>query len=232
VVARYDGTDWTDETQAGGIMFTDAGFVISQTVTSFSPFTFGSRFGLNPLPIELLDFQATLHENWVELIWATASEKNNDFFTLERSQDGLTFEELLEMDGVGDSEEVVNYQASDEVPLPGLSFYRLKQTDFDGTFTYSHLVSVNNLNNFGPDEINIYPQPSLGSNFTINMAGNINQNIQLDIYDINGNKRFSRSYSDVDPKILEGNQLNLESGMYIVRAQGINFVISRKLLIY
>jgi len=231
VVARYDGADWTDETQAGGINFVAAGDVTSQTVTSFSPFTFGSLTGSQALPIELLDFKAILHENWVELLWATASEKNNDFFTVERSQDALTFEELLEMDGVGDSEEIVNYQASDEIPLPGLSFYRLKQTDFDGAFTYSHLVSVNNLNNFGPDEINIYPHPSIGSNFTINIAGNINQNIQLDIYDINGNKRFSRTYSEVDLKILIGNQLNLESGVYIVRAQGINFVTSRKLLI-
>ena len=181
--------------------------------------------------MELLEFQAILRENWVELLWSTASEKNNDFFTLERSQNGLTFEELLEMDGVGDSEEIVNYQASDEIPLPGLSFYRLKQTDFDGAFTYSHLVSVNNLNNFGPDEINIYPHPSIGSNFTINITGNINQNIQLNIYDMNGIKRFSRSYSEIDPKILEGNQLNLGSGIYIVRAQGINFVTSRKLLI-
>jgi len=161
VVARYDGADWTTEGQ-GAITQANPGDVTSDGTpvsTWLVPnrFTFASLAGENPLPVELLDFQAILRENWVELLWATASEKNNDFFTVERSQDALTFEELLEMEGVGDSEEVVNYQASDEVPLPGLSFYRLKQTDFDGTFTYSHLVSVNNLNNFGPDEINIYP---------------------------------------------------------------------------
>lgn len=116
----------------------------------------------NPLPVELLSFDCELwNENQVKLSWQTAIEINNDFFTIERSADGSTWSEIKNIEGAGNSVDVLNYNTIDEKPLPGLSYYRLKQTDFDGTFSYSELrtVSIEGVENA---EIFIYPNPTDG----------------------------------------------------------------------
>jgi hypothetical protein len=96
----------------------------------------------NPLPIELLSFNAVCDGKNVNLNWSTASETNNDFFTVERSMDASNWEDVLNVNGAGNSSTANYYNASDNQPLPGNSFYRLKQTDYDGTFTYSGIVPV------------------------------------------------------------------------------------------
>jgi Domain of unknown function (DUF3244) len=78
----------------------------------------------------------------VELTWATATEINNDFFTIERSTDGRTFEEIAIIPGNGNTTEVSKYIHMDKNPERGLNYYRLKQTDYDGQFSYSDLETV------------------------------------------------------------------------------------------
>ena len=83
----------------------------------------------------------------------TATEVNNDFFTVERTLDGITYEEILQMPGAGNSFSPITYIAYDNEPLPGTSYYRLKQTDYDGSYEYSPLVElynpyISNISNF------------------------------------------------------------------------------------
>ncbi len=94
------------------------------------------------LPIELLFFGVTVIENSVEIHWQTASETNNDYFTIERSQDLLRWKETARIDGAGNSSKLLNYSTVDSPPIVGTYYYRLKQTDFNGQFDYSHLESV------------------------------------------------------------------------------------------
>lgn len=112
----------------------------------FNAFDEGTFSGLtvNPLPVSLLSFNANLKNNKVYLDWATASEQNNAKFDVQRSKDGMDFSQIDEVAGAGNSSVLRNYNAMDEAPLPGLSYYRLKQTDFNGTYTYSPVVVVNN----------------------------------------------------------------------------------------
>ncbi len=141
-VARWSGSSWTN---SGGIPAgTNASGVITAAgISSFSPFTLASSTMANPLPVELLYFNAEPNGNKVvDLHWATASEKNNDYFTVERSRDGLRFEALLRVPGAGTTSEPQIYAAVDAQPLPGLAYYRLRQTDYDGAFSYSHIVAV------------------------------------------------------------------------------------------
>lgn len=112
------------------------------TVSSFGPFTLSPVN--SPLPVELLSFDARLRGEEVELTWATASERDNDHFTVERSTDGVDFSDLLRVEGAGNSQVLTNYEALDRVPLEGLSYYRLRQTDTDGRFTHSRTVAVLN----------------------------------------------------------------------------------------
>lgn len=95
------------------------------------------------LPIELLSFNAKATKNQeVRLSWITLTEINNDFFTLERSTNGLGWDEIQRVKGAGNSKEVLHYNYTDKHPLAGISYYRLKQTDFNGNFSYSKIKSV------------------------------------------------------------------------------------------
>ncbi|RMG16145.1 MAG: T9SS C-terminal target domain-containing protein, partial [Bacteroidetes bacterium] len=122
---------------------------------------------LTPFPVELITFYAEALAEEVVLSWETVSETNNDFFTLERSRDTNHFEELAVIDGAGNSRDLRLYRYHDTAPLPGRAYYRLKQTDFDGQFTYSPVIAVT----FGSVGIpgqptqaqtRVYPNPSDG----------------------------------------------------------------------
>jgi hypothetical protein len=118
--------------------------------------TFGATNAII-LNIELLDFKAELKNNQVELTWITSNEINNDFFTIERSIDGVTFESQNIIKGAGNSLNTIIYTSEDETPLVGTTYYRLKQTDFDGSYSYSKIESVY-LNK--SNRIEVYPNPN------------------------------------------------------------------------
>lgn len=114
------------------------------------------------LPIELISFNAVtdLTNNTVNLVWATASEKNNDYFTIERSVDGKQWNVITTVQGAGNSSQELTYSIVDSNPEDGIQYYRLKQTDFDGKYEYSDLVSVQ-LNKAGQTKmLNVYPNPA------------------------------------------------------------------------
>lgn len=95
-----------------------------------------------PLPIELLSFHAIPVTGRVDISWTTATETDNDHFTVERSPDGLFWETLEQVPGAGTSLHPLWYRTADEAPLPGLAYYRLRQTDFDGSTTVFNKVAV------------------------------------------------------------------------------------------
>lgn len=106
-------------------------------------FTLGSVINTMPLPIELLYFTANLQDDKTVLCkWETRSETNNATFTVEKSADGINFESFATLPGAGTSSQTHYYSATDENPYMGLSYYRLKQTDYDGHYTYSILAPI------------------------------------------------------------------------------------------
>ncbi len=107
------------------------------------------------LPVELLGFDARCEGLSVRLNWATASEQDNAGFAVERSIDGIDFETVVELPGAGNSMQLVHYEASDRAPFNGLSYYRLAQTDLDGTTTFSDATPVH----FMATEIRTFPNP-------------------------------------------------------------------------
>ncbi|MBI3510364.1 MAG: hypothetical protein HY064_06850 [Bacteroidetes bacterium] len=133
---------WQDEGNGGNTGTTAAGTVTSAApVSYFSPFT----IGLIPiaLPIEILKFDGMCNGNSVLLNWSTASETNNDFFTVERSVDENNFVAIGTVDGAGNSSSVLHYSFIDKDDLPGEKYYRIRQTDFNGAFTFSSIIAVN-----------------------------------------------------------------------------------------
>ncbi|MBD0400265.1 T9SS type A sorting domain-containing protein [Flammeovirga sp. EKP202] len=120
----------------------------------FSIYTGGAAFGYGSaamlldegldLPVELSYFKGTKEGNLVRLEWRTLTELDNDFFTVERSADRRNWEVLKKIKGAGTSYQSLMYTFDDEQPLEGIAYYRLKQTDFDGQYSYSTIVYISN----------------------------------------------------------------------------------------
>jgi hypothetical protein len=163
------------------------------------------------LPIELLSFTALPKDSNVKLNWSTASESNNAHFNLERSADGLNFTSIDEIKGAGSSAETLNYSLLDEKPLDGISYYRLKQTDFDGQTSYSDKKSVKY--NFRDElVIKIYPNPfSYETTFHTNREV---KNSLLIVYDSYGQK--VKQINNFSGQKITLHLEDLSSGLYYV----------------
>jgi len=135
------------------------------------------------LPVDLLFFNAVEVDNKsVQTSWATVTEINNDYFTVERSKDGVNFEFVGNVQGAGNYNGQLNYDLLDENPYGGVSYYRLKQTDFDDQYEYSNIVAVN-LKDDEQTVFNIYPIPFEN---TVNVVVNNEEEVEATLYDISG----------------------------------------------
>lgn len=97
-----------------------------------------------PLPVSLISFNAKKLSEKINLVWSTATEINNSHFELERSVNGQEFSTIATVQGAGNSNQVLNYSVTDEQPAKGINYYRLKQTDFNGDYSYSKIIAQEN----------------------------------------------------------------------------------------
>ena len=169
------------------------------------------------LPVELLYFNGQMQEKEVHLEWVTETEINNDFFTIERSENGINFSPISEIPGSGNSNSSRYYSTIDySPPTKNTIYYRLKQTDFNGEFSYSKTVSINN-SSLGYDIVHFNHNLSINSN---------NDEIgTIKILDITGKEVYSN-------KMLSNHQIStnaFNSGIYIIKIKTSSGVIIRKM---
>lgn len=145
---------------------------------------------LNPLPVELIEFTAETKDDHVEIRWTTASELNNAEFIVERSADAVTFETLISVPGAGNSNVTRQYVQLDKLPLPGVSYYRLKQIDFNGEFEYSEIRPVNFLNQ---EKLRLNYWTVENGQLYLNLNSSEDQ-IEIVIYDLSGRKVCRSTY--------------------------------------
>ncbi len=168
----------------------------------------------NPLPIEFLLFTGHLNGNNVDLFWQTATEIDNDYFTVERRDELGNMSEIGQVDGAGTTTILRSYSLTDYAPRQGVNYYRLRQTDFNGTFSYSNWISFEF--NFSGQVVSVYPNPTHG-NFALELFGYENQLVTTTVTDVTG-----RIVSQSSQVIVQGNttqQILLEgepAGLYFV----------------
>jgi len=240
VVAHYNNGSSAWESYGNDFMVAaNPGEVRSENVSVFSPFTFGSlstSLTTNPLPVELLDFSAVQNKLIVDISWVTATEIDNDYFIVQRSEDGQNFEDLTRTNGAGTSSQVIYYSAQDQAPLNGLSYYRLKQVDFDGSVEYSDVVPVYfNSNSEGGKTIAVYPNPTAihSGSLNIELKGFEGEIVLLELKDTRGKVFYSNSkalLSSTENHLIPIST-DIPAGIYIVTVVSKNEMYSQKILL-
>ena len=158
VVAHWNGTQWESKGQSS-VSLGATGYVVSNQVNSFSPFTFGADggdYGDIPLSVDIASFTGRKVGTANELNWSTANETNNEYFEIQRSSDGLAFLAVGKVKGGGNSSELVKYTFVDKTPVSGSNYYRLLHMDYDQESTFSDVILIENTNFSG---FTISPNP-------------------------------------------------------------------------
>jgi len=183
------------------------------SMTKFNRYTLGSSTCINTLPIELIEFDAVPNANEdVDVSWVTGSEINNDYFVIERSKGGANWIPLDSLPGAGDSYVELNYAYVDNTPHNGVSYYRLRQVDYDKNYSYSDVKMVKFE---GLEIVALFPNPS---------AGNVNYIIKsseegtliMNVYDAIGKKIQSKKIQITEGLNQVSNEINAAEGKYFI----------------
>jgi hypothetical protein len=168
------------------------------------------------LPIQLLSFTGNQQNKSTLLNWKTASEENNDFFTLEHSTDGYDFKFLTAVDGKGNSSITNDYRYIHKDPMAGINYYRLSQTDFDGTFKVENIIAVD----FKSDQVvaTVIPNPIRQNEINLNYISPQNSDLEVEVIEMTGKVliQITISVSEGENNIQLPAQ-NWASGVYYLR---------------
>lgn len=207
------------------------------TVASVSPTDLFKWWTLvdqsSPLPVSLVSFTALPDNRHVRLKWTTETEVNNDYFTVERSPDGTVFEFVVKIEGAGTSSTALEYTTLDYHPLAGISYYRLKQTDFDGHTSYSNIVAVKmgQASNFS---FKTHPNPVTGGNLNLEFKNLSIGNTEIKILSVIGRELFVQlipitSQGDFNTVLsLPG---ELPPGIYLIKINSNNSTQTKKFIL-
>lgn len=218
-VARWEipGAIWRDEGNGGVTGGLPAGTIQSGNfISTYGTFTL-SAIDPQPLPIELLTFTAQYNGHSVDINWTTASEVNNDYFTVERSTDASEFLPVGYKKSLVNSSYPVNYMHEDKEPLKGISYYRLRQTDKDGRTSVSkpRQVNISNTSAFA-----VYANAA--SEQLIIHGGMLSKIAKIELLDGIGKVLFVNTISGSAPHIIQ--TTGLARGVYFARLSDENGV--------
>jgi len=188
----------------------------------------GTQAGdVSKLPIELISFTAYLINEVANINWQSASEINNDYFSIERSIDGIEWQNIATIDGAGNSNIPISYTFTDDYPLSKISYYRLRQTDFDGNFSFSKTISLSTKDK----DFNIQKIYSNGTTLFLDILNANNSKAFVKIAGIDG--KIVREYNgDLEKdksqyKLFIGNSLK---GIYMISIESSKAVDCRKIV--
>ena len=231
--SRY-GTSWNPGTATAA----SGTNPYTQTISGFTSMSvFGVGSG-GALPVQLLSFTANKNNNssTVELRWSTANELNNNYFTIERSTDGNAFYQLNEVKGKGTSNNVEEYNLTDDVSTLmqqhySTVYYRLKQVDMDGKVNDGGIVTVNISKNISGIAMNAEPNPFTTA-LRVSIATNYEETVKLTITDMTGRTvaQQTAAVKAGDNKVELANLNDLKDGMYFIIVTSSHGIISQKVI--
>lgn len=181
------------------------------------------------MPIELLTFEGEESNNEVKLKWSTASEKDNNFFTVERSIDAAIWNEIGTVKGAGNSSTVQNYELVDvELSTTTTLYYRLKQTDYNGKYEYSKVISVNLS---PPDEWKLIVSTISDEELKATLFISEDASVMIDIMDIQGRILKQKNIDAFKGANLIAMDLkNVAAGLFFVKVHNTKNCINEKFI--
>ncbi len=196
-------------------------------VTAFSPWALSGNNA--PLPIQLISFTAAVVKGDVDLNWETATELNNDYFTVQRSAEGLDFSDIDNIQADVSQETTHKYNYVDRNPFFGRSYYRLKQTDFDGAYTYSTLRMIDIAE--AMSKMTAFPNPAKDSKFSLDFHHSLETPTTVVVYDVMGRIVF-RGVVNQGVRIYEIDlSNNVKAGEYLVKAESADFRVEERVIV-
>jgi len=235
-VAYWSGTLWRNAGGNASGQAHDQGFITSDLTIPFGAkaqtfVTFGSKNDIDPLPVELTSFSAKCDNQTSLLTWQTASETNNDFYIVEKSNDMINFFEIGKVDGAGNSSRTLNYSYTDKELLSGDNYYRLKQVDFDGKITTYNAIAVNcDSEAMSEPTMIAYPNP-FTDELNVIIENLQDKDFVLEIFDDLGKLVYSEEFSSGEADfhtILEIK--NLRPAVYNLRSRSDSNVMNMKIV--
>ena len=193
--------------------------------------TIGAWEENSPLPIELINFNAKCKGQYVELNWLTKTENNNDYFTIEKSIDGYTFFEIAKIYGAGNSNSIIEYTYKDTSLLQDFYYYRLKQTDFDGTNkTFSTITSECEYNN---DNTFLFIKKNRYETIAVLKNPVANTTYKITLLSLTGKVIQEASVNNTNNDKIDYliNNNSLKEGLYIIMYKSNKDVYVKKLVI-
>lgn len=207
---------------------------ITATATDGSNNTSELSSRITALPVELIEFKTEcINSEKVKLSWSTASEVNNDFFTIERTVDGINDKKEFIVKGAGTTSSFNSYSFIDDNPINGIAYYRLKQTDFDGKYQYFNYVTSNCVDD-NQFDFEIYPNPSNGENINISINANKNSEVLVLLFTVDSKLLTRKVFITQE----DGNSVfaipieeKLSSGIYFIMASSKQKIYKKKLIV-
>ncbi|RNI27345.1 T9SS C-terminal target domain-containing protein [Rufibacter immobilis] len=212
---------YKDSDNDGLVDLLDVNSYGSETTPEMVNYGFRSSSTVVTLPVELISFTAKAKGANVQLHWSTATEKNNDYFQVERSTDGKSFTAIGKVTGNGNSNILQNYGFLDTSAPQGTSYYRLKQVDFDGQHEYTKTVVVNKaVMTEGLAQVGVSPNPfSQKLSFTVNSTQA--RTLTVELHDLNGKLILHENVQvPVGESMLTRDLQTVAVGVYILRVKG------------
>jgi len=192
---------------------------------------------LNPVPVELVSFTANVNNNDVDLNWSTATELNNEGFELQRRDENNEYKNITFIEGHGTTTERQDYYFADQNLNEGTYYYRLKQTDYNGSFEYSYEIMATISNPMSFELVQNFPNPfnpSTKIRFEIpGQARNDNTLVTLKVYDVLVNEvaTLVNEEKPAGSYEVEFNAAGLPSGIYFYKLQAGSFSETKKMLL-
>ncbi|UXX79058.1 T9SS type A sorting domain-containing protein [Reichenbachiella carrageenanivorans] len=222
---------WSDAGRGGlssGASTTSGVISTNPTTIGLNFFTLGGQSD-TALPVELVNLEAEVVTNAVQINWSTASELNNDRFEIERSADGVTYEYIGIVEGHGTTSELQKYTFVDESPYYGVAYYRLVQVDYDGAEAIYGPAKVNNDQFHQGLELVFFPNPTDASNVNLRLvSGDENSPVQIVMFDLTGHMVYNQTIAATLGVSEHSIPTRLHSGIYqVIITQGNNKRIER-----